>query len=341
MSRLNPIWTAGRLNEALEGDGALYLGLTPDGRIETEDGSFGSSRDFRRQSDLLKRRTAGSATVHLIAGTEEFAVGLGQLPPLLAFLSINPEPWCVTSISYGAAESVGPFLDYVNPLWEWLVRAARAGKARIFPLGISRFLPRWQECSVDQQKIPLPQLVHGDQKGTPPWLRSTLDDFELSRIVPNVKSLADATAVAAGLMELHDITESHELAQSIEARGRHRAGDYWHAIHHRREPDIGNAKYWLRKVGTHPIHEELATASRGYLSAEVLTDQATELDKALQKLTPGDKWDPFAFADLCDLASRNQDLELTWTARRLQFLEMTLLLDHAYDDATTSAMPAG
>src|SRR4051794_21976116 len=47
--------------------------------------------------------------------------------------------------------------------------------------------------------------------------------------------------------------QSHEVAQEI---GR-REGSYWHAITHRIEPDMGNAGYWFRRVGSHPIFEEL------------------------------------------------------------------------------------
>jgi hypothetical protein len=331
-SRLNPIWTASQLNEALaRAEGDVWLELCSDGRIDTYDLSL-----FGRQSQPIKRRSHGGALVFPVSRSDEFDTGLQQLPPALAFLAINPEPWCSTQIFNGSQISVGPFLDYANPLWEWLVRAARTDEARFVPLreGLYPF-SQGQDSKLDRERIPLPQLVHDEQSGAPPWLRRTLDDFDLGRIVDAVRSAADATAVLAGLMELHDLSESHELAQSIEGRGTNRAGDYWHAIHHRREPDVENAKYWLRRVGTHPIHEKLAAATQDLLSTAVISDQATDVDKALQKLTPQGAWDAFAFADLCNEAPASQNPELIWAARRLQFLEMTLLLDSAYDDATT------
>jgi hypothetical protein len=137
-------------------------------------------------------------------------------------------------------------------------------------------------------------------------------------------------------MEMHDCGEqSHELAQSVEGRGRHRAGDYCHAIHHRREPDPANAKYWLQKVGTHPIHEALATASQTLLSVSTISDRETNSDKALRGLTARGVWDAFAFVDLCARAATEGNSELAWAARKLQFLEMTLLLESAQEDATT------
>lgn len=264
-------------------------------------------------------------------------MGLRELPPLLAFLSINPEPWCWTDIHLGPFESVGPFLDYVHPLWEWLVRAARAGCASVFPFRqtFAHSSPRRFDAHVEK-RTPLPELVRQDNQDLPPWLRATLDDFELSRFYPNVKSAPDAVAVAAGLMEMHDCGEqSHDLAQRVEGRGQHRAGDYWHAIHHRREPDPANAKYWLQKVGRHPIHEALATASRTLLSVSTISDRETELDKALRSLTASGDWDACAFVDLCDRAATERNAELAWAASKLQFLEMTLLLDSAFEDATT------
>jgi len=337
MSRLNPIWTAGRLNEALaRAQGDVHLDLGPDGHIATIAYPT-SSRGLQGQSAETRRRFQGSAFVHPITEAGYFDEGLRQLPPLLAFLAINPEPWCRTVVNPGALESVGPFFDYTNPLWEWLVRAARAGRAHLFPLreSFAYFGSARQEYPLDNSAIPLPDLVRSDQTGAPAWLRATLGDFELGRVYPNVKSTPDATAVAAGLLEMHDLVGSHELAQSIEGRGGHQAGDYWHAIHHRREPDAFNAKYWFRQVGAHPVHERLAMATRAFFSLAQASDQATELDKSLHRLAPKGVWDPFAFVDFCGQAVAEKDLPLVRVARQLQFLEMTWLLESAYEDATT------
>ena len=51
--------------------------------------------------------------------------------------------------------------------------------------------------------------------------------------------------------------KAHQVAQDLETP----EGRLWHAILHRREPDAGNAKYWFRQVGTHPIFPEVATAA--------------------------------------------------------------------------------
>jgi hypothetical protein len=332
MSRLNPLWTAGRLNEALANasdDARLELG--PDGRIEVVQADLKSLPGLERQAQTMKRHLRSRVFVEPTTGSYQFNAGFRKLPPFLALLSINPEPWCSTTVASGAVELVGPFLHYPNPLWEWLVRAARANRVTIFSFQgpIAFFGRSHREPPLDKKDIPLPDLVHDKHSGSPAWLRSTLDDFEFSRVLTNVESAADATAVAAGLMEMHDLAEGHELAQSIEGRGQHRAGDYWHAIHHRREPDPSNAKYWLRKVGSHPIHPILAASSH------------TEADESFEKLAPNGVWDPFAFVDLCTRAIEDKDFELAWAARRFQFLEMTLLLDSAHDDATTSGVSAG
>ncbi|HET6327927.1 MAG TPA: hypothetical protein VFG04_24805 [Planctomycetaceae bacterium] len=340
MSRLDPIWTAGRLNEALaKAEGDIHLDLGPDGKIDTFDDLIGLSPQTRESQREMSRRHRGTALVQPITGADEFDKGLRQLPPLLALLSINPEPWCRIQISPGALDSVGLFFDYTNPLWEWLVRAARAGRAHLWPFRNfpTDFGSGRENPALDKDAIPLPGLVHGGQKGPPAWLRALLEDFELVRIAPKVQSNPDAIAVAAGLMEMHDLGASHELAQSIEGQGQHRAGDYWHAIHHRREPDASNAKYWFRKVGSHPIHEALAIASRSFLSVEVILDQASATDKVIERLAPNGVWDSFAFVDFCNQSLASKDSRLVWIARQLQFLEMTLLLDSAYEDATTDA----
>src|SRR5260370_34987403 len=59
-----------------------------------------------------------------------------------------------------------------------------------------------------------------------------------------------ATACRAAMYLYHDfLDESHALSQDLHTP----EGSYWHGILHRREPDFDNAKYWFRKVGTHPI----------------------------------------------------------------------------------------
>ena len=59
-----------------------------------------------------------------------------------------------------------------------------------------------------------------------------------------------AQAAISGLWLLHGyLDQSHTLSQEIHTP----TGSYWHGIMHRREPDFPNAKYWFRRVGTHPI----------------------------------------------------------------------------------------
>jgi len=86
--------------------------------------------------------------------------------------------------------------------------------------------------------------------------------------------------------------EAHETAQNIETP----EGSYWHAIVHRQEPDAGNASYWFRQVGEHPIFPDLA------------------------KVAAIERWDPFAFIRQCQQAAPG--------ALELQRTEWQLLFDY-------------
>jgi hypothetical protein len=126
-----------------------------------------------------------------------------------------------------------------------------------------------------------------------------------------------AKACVAGLWLYHDfLDQSHRISQSLHGR----EGSYWHGIMHRREGDFANAKYWLRRVGAHPIHETLKGRARG-LAADALEDAAF--------LRADARWDAYAFVDLCEAAcaGRSDALEL---CRKIQEQEWQLLFDFCY-----------
>ncbi len=134
-----------------------------------------------------------------------------------------------------------------------------------------------------------------------------------------------ATACLAGLWLYHDfLDESHRLSQD----GDGALFSFWHGIMHRREPDYGNAKYWFRRVGNHPIY--------GRLHAEVQTlgrqDPAAESDAPMRRLLAERTWDPFAFVDLCEAALSDRP-EIEDLCRRIQLCEWRLLFDFCYRKA--------
>ena len=174
----------------------------------------------------------------------------------------------------------------------------------------------------------LPVLAPRESELLAPRLEGFLA-FDPERLAP-VRSADDLTALRAGLFQLHDALErSHACSQSIEGRGRHQAGDYWHAIMHRRETDYGNARYWFRHVGTHPIHAELASRAAQVLAARDVADAA----RWRSRLGLPGRWDSAAFVDLCERATGDEDSPLGQVARRIQWTEMLLLLRSTCEDA--------
>lgn len=128
-----------------------------------------------------------------------------------------------------------------------------------------------------------------------------------------------AAACLAALWLRYDFAhESHAISQELETV----EGSYWHGILHRREPDFANAKYWFRRVGSHPIAPALAAAARE-------SAQAAESDRAAEFLSTQTEWDHFRFVDLCQsvLAGRSAAKLL---CRQIQQREWELLFDHCY-----------
>ena len=151
----------------------------------------------------------------------------------------------------------------------------------------------------------------------------------LARLTPQsacaphaIKDMDMARACLAALWLRHDfLDESHRISQDME----NPTGSFWHGIMHRREGDFGNAKYWFRRVGRHPIFEPLALSAR-----ELATSGNAPL--AANDFTGQTDWDPFAFVDLCQRAQAG-DPRLETLAKGIQQREWELLFDHCYRQA--------
>jgi hypothetical protein len=117
---------------------------------------------------------------------------------------------------------------------------------------------------------------------------------------------APEAAVAGLLVYFSCMDEAHELAQ----RDENPDNNFWHGIVHRREPDAGNASYWFRRVGAHPIFPRLR-------------NEAASLGVDF-----GPHWDPFGFIDLCEKARRRPDSSEESAALAVQLAEWQLLFDY-------------
>ena len=248
-----------------------------------------------------------------------------RLPPRLAVMLALPENHAVIAIRTSSAAESSLSRDVDQPLWHALIEASSTdGQLAVTSTEMStgRSLP--------YDSAPLPALAPSARSTAPDWLHAQLAQFDVSSVISEIGNQSDAMAMQAGLLQLHDFLDaSHDLSQTVQGEGRHQAGDYWHAIMHRREPDYSNSKYWFRRVGRHPVFDALAQRSADILGR---CESPSASDWA-SRLRAANGWEPFAFVDLCEACSRSSDSSLTRAAEEIQFTEMLLLIEQTYRDA--------
>lgn len=249
-----------------------------------------------------------------------------DLPLSLALLIEPPETGGTLLFRKSAFGTENPFSGSSNPIWQRLIQRSQESIAVICSeTSVS------EEVSEDAVNL-LPELAPQSPGREKDWLLAHLENLQPEQLVSPIRSGADATAVIAGLLQIHDYLDaSHTVSQSIEGEGRSVAGDYWHGIMHRREPDDSNAKYWFRRVGEHPIFGSLAEAA-----GEIFRSSPNPELESWSARCLGDKgWDPSAFIDFCSEGRRAKNAGLGVIARRIQWVEMLLLLKQTYEDAST------
>ena len=166
-----------------------------------------------------------------------------------------------------------------------------------------------QILALDQDGNRLMPLVCGGC--TPKEAHALLTEQNARDLFPNAQ--ASEAALAGLWVYFSCFDEGHGAAQNINSA----EGSFWHAILHRQEPDAGNAAYWFRQVGTHPVFERLAdTAVR----------IATSYPEAGFRTSA--RWDPFSFVDFCERARGMTGTDTERAALEIQRAEWQLLFDH-------------
>lgn len=257
--------------------------------------------------------------------SEHFTQSYENLPPIAAALAMNPFQHAIVLIQKSAFLNLKEIPDSADLLWHTSILMAQTGTK-------SQLIPSTSLTHDSKLQTPLPKLAPNYPNHDRDWLLNLIRAYQPAQDLLSICSQTDAIALKAGLFCIHDyIEESHQLSQSVENKGKHRSGDYWHYIMHRREPDYSNAKYWSRAVGYHPLHDILSEVVEPLFAQFHSNSVANWKNQLLQNK----RWSLNAFVDCCAECESNQDPELNELAQSIQWIEMQLLLQKTSLDAAT------
>jgi len=120
--------------------------------------------------------------------------------------------------------------------------------------------------------------------------------------------------MVAGLWLYHgDLDAAHRVSQELETP----EGSFWHAVMHRREPDPGNAAYWFRRTGRHPVFPALRQRVAGLVVGHEETEFVLKAE-----------WDPFGWIDFWEKARRRPESPDHSLALQIQEAEWEILFEY-------------
>ena len=143
--------------------------------------------------------------------------------------------------------------------------------------------------------------------------KSILESTPLSEyFISEIRDESQALCCLSGFwLRFGFLDESHTISQDLKFR----EGSYWHGLMHREEQDYWNSKYWFDRVGSHPIHEEIAKSA-----------QQNDWDGPPSWVANG-MWQPAAFVDFCEQVEHSADSSKKEQRDAWKELEWFLLMD--------------
>jgi hypothetical protein len=147
--------------------------------------------------------------------------------------------------------------------------------------------------------------------------RAQLNTSRAAELFPAAR--APEAALAGLWLYFSCFDEAHQVSQNLSSV----EGSFWHGIVHRQEPDPGNAGYWFRRVGSHPVFPALRDAAAGIVEA-----------RGVASFPVAAVWDPFRFIDACEAARGQPGSAAEQAMREIQRTEWQLLFDYCAGGGT-------